>query len=313
MSDNTNNLFVATASNNRQAAWSGLGTAVNNASSSEEAISVAGLDWNVGQAPIQWMDEVGTLRVDDSFKVNYRDDCGDLLGVVTKRYKVVQNLEAFSFVDHLLGEGVKIETVGILKGGRATWMLAKMSEQKILRDDFAPYLLLINSHDGSRALTIAATPIRLACWNTLNLALASAKQKWSFKHTANIGSRLQMAQRTMGLARNYLQALSERAEKLAQTKMSRLDFERYVEALFPLKGSEIADKRMEEKIECFRKCYEMEDVSHFVGTQYGFLLAMADYVSHKPLKNERQRWSHFENAVMKPADLLTRATALFAL
>jgi phage/plasmid-like protein (TIGR03299 family) len=306
------NLFYT--QNTRTLAWSGLGTAINNASSSAEAINVAGLDWEVKQSSVQWLDEagMGTLRTEDSFRVNYREDTGNLLGVVTKRYRVVQNAEAFSFVDHLLGEGINIETVGSLKGGRATWMLAKMPEQKILRDDFAPYLLLLNSHDGSRALTVAMTPIRIACFNTVNVALAEAKQKWSFRHTRNVRSRMEMAQRTMGLAGTYMDALAKRSEQLAATKMSRLDFERYIEALFPLSGNEVSDRRMEEKIERFRECYAAPDVANFTGSAYGFLLATADFASHRPVKNDRQREAKFVNAVTRPADLLTLASSLVA-
>ncbi len=31
---------------------------------------------------------------------------GQILGIVTDRYKIVQNEEAFAFTDNLLGEGV---------------------------------------------------------------------------------------------------------------------------------------------------------------------------------------------------------------
>jgi len=37
-----------------------------------------------------------------------------MLGVVTDRYKIVQNHEAFAFADELLGEGVRFETAGSL-------------------------------------------------------------------------------------------------------------------------------------------------------------------------------------------------------
>jgi phage/plasmid-like protein (TIGR03299 family) len=308
----SNNLFSSDG-HVRTLAWSGLGTSVGDASSVDAAIKLARLDWAVGQAPVQWMETDGTLQATDDFKVNYREDTGGLLGVVTRRYRVVPNHEAFSFVDHLLGEGIKIETAGSLKGGRTTWMLAKMPEQKILRDEFAPYLLLLNSHDGSRALTVAMTPIRVACWNTVNFALSEAKQRWSFRHTRNVRSKMDMANKTMVFSAHYMQQLERQAEQLATTKMSRLDFERNIEALFPMTGNEIADRRMEEKIERFRQCYHAPDVANFTGTAYGFLLATADYASHRPTKNHRQLEAKFVNAVARPADLLTLARSLFAL
>ena len=303
----TDSLFVT-----RKPAWHGLGTAIENAPTSADALHISGLDCQVIQAPVQWMDEVGTLRVDDSFKVNYREDNGNLLGVVSKDYTVVQNNEAFSFTDYLLGEGVQYETAGSLKGGRATWVLAKMPEQRILQDAFSPYLLFMNGHDGMRAVTVCMTPVRVVCWNTVNLALRSAKQKWSFKHTANVHSRLTMAKETMGQASTYMQALEKRSEQLATIKVSPVEFNRFTEMLFPKTGNPISDNKSVMNIERFLNCYYAPDLANFTGTAYGFMMAVADYASHKPIKNERSRESHFVNTVAKPADLLEQATTFFA-
>ena len=303
----SDSLFVS-----RRPAWHGLGTTIGNAPTSSDALRISGLDWRVVQAPVQWMDEVGSIRVDDSYKVNYREDNGALLGVVSKDYTVVQNNEAFSFTDYLLGEGVQYETAGSLKGGRATWVLAKMPEQRILQDAYSPFLLFMNGHDGTRAVTVCMTPVRVACWNTVNLALRSAKQKWSFKHTANVHSRLTMAKQTMGLAHSYMQALAERSEQLASTKVSSTEFKTYTDALFPKTGTSVGDNRTLMNIEKFLNCYWSPDLANFTGTAYGFMMAVADYVSHKPIKNERFRESHFVNTVARPADLLTQSATFFA-
>ncbi len=69
-----------------------------------------------------------------------------ILGVVTDRYKVVQNEEAFAFTDELLGEGVTYETAGSLQEGRRTWILAKLPHRYIISGDEAiPYLVFMNS------------------------------------------------------------------------------------------------------------------------------------------------------------------------
>jgi phage/plasmid-like protein (TIGR03299 family) len=258
------------------------------------------------------MDEAGTLCVDDSFKCNYREDNGVLLGVVSKDYTVVQNDEAFSFTDYLLGEGVQYETAGLLKGGRATWVLAKMPERKILQDAYSPYLLFMNGHDGTRAVTVCMTPIRVVCWNTVNLALRSAKQKWSFKHTANVHSRLTMAKQTMGLASTYMQALAERSEQLAAIKVSPVEFNTFTETLFPKTGTTVGNSKSVVNIERFLNCYYSPDLANFTGTAYGFMMAVADYASHKPIRDERYRESHFVNTVTKPADLLELSATFFA-
>ena len=114
----------------REKPWHGLGTEVQEAPTSADALIYAGLDWEVIQKNV------------------YTDNAP--LGIVSDRYKVVQNEDAFQFTDDLLGAGVTYETAGALQGGRKVWMLARMPHRYIIAgDEIAPYLVVMNSHDGS--------------------------------------------------------------------------------------------------------------------------------------------------------------------
>ena len=104
------------------------------------------------------------------FKANVRDTDQQILGVVTDRYKVVQNEDAFAFTDQLLGEGVSYETAGSLQNGRRIWMLAKLPQRYIISgDEIEPYLVFMNAHDGTGAIKAAMTPIRVVCQNTFEI------------------------------------------------------------------------------------------------------------------------------------------------
>lgn len=176
----------------RQAPWHGLGVRVEAAPSSEEALRLSGLDWQVVQQPIM---TTGDIPI-PGYKANLRDTDHQVLGVVTDRYRVVQNAEAFAFTDALLGEGVKYETAGSLQNGRKIWLLAKLPDKYIIEgDQVEPYLVFSNSHDGSGSIKVAMTPVRVVCQNTLNLALASAKRVWSMRIGWNTG-KLGLAGRT---------------------------------------------------------------------------------------------------------------------
>ncbi len=103
----------------REKPWHGLGTMVMEAPDSVAALRLAELEWNVIQKDIMTADGNGVIP---GFKANVRDRDGSVLGIVTDRYRVVQNAEAFSFTDELLGEGVRYETARSLQGGRRTWV-----------------------------------------------------------------------------------------------------------------------------------------------------------------------------------------------
>lgn len=180
MSANVESMFYA----GREKPWHGLGTQVEEAPTSADALRLAGLDWTVQRKPIQ---VCGGRKVDNFF-ANVRSSDGAVLGVVSDRYQVVQNAEAFAFTDALIGgEGqVHYETAGSLMGGRKIWLLAKLPDTEIVGDKTEPYLCFSNTHDGSGAIRVCMTPIRVVCNNTLNIALNGAKRAWSVRHTGDI-------------------------------------------------------------------------------------------------------------------------------
>lgn len=166
MSANVESMFYV-----RQAPWHGLGNRVEHAPNSEEALEKAELDWKVIQTSIRTEDQMEI----PGYKANIRESDQRVLGVVTDRYRIVQNSEAFSWTDELLGEGVRYETAGSLQNGKKVWLLAKLPRiYNVTGDNVSPYLVFSNSHDGRGAIKVAMTPIRVVCQNTLNLALNNA-------------------------------------------------------------------------------------------------------------------------------------------
>jgi hypothetical protein len=107
-----------------------------------------------------------------------------VLGIVSDEYEVVDHRDAFRFLDALIGSDLHFETAGSLWGGRRVWCLARLPEYiELGGDPSATYLYVANSHDGSMAVTAAATPIRIVCANTLGTALRQAERGASAQRT----------------------------------------------------------------------------------------------------------------------------------
>ena len=226
MSANVETMFYT-----REKPWHGLGTMVMEAPTSAEALALAGLDWNVIQKPVVTEDGIPI----PGFKANLRDTDEKVLGIVTNRYKVVQNIDAFSFTDELLGEGVTYETSGSLQEGRRTWLLAKLPQRYIISgDEITPYLVFMNSHDGTGAIKAAMTPIRLSCENAINLALSTAKRYWSTNHTGDIRGKMEDARYTLLYADQYMAELGKAIDSLTRVKLTDRQVYEYIDALFPL-------------------------------------------------------------------------------
>ena len=185
----------------RETPWHGLGRIIMDAPASREALELAGLDWQVESRNIY----SGTGAMIPGYRANVRSTDDAVLGVVSDRYRIVQNEEAFQFTDDLLGEGVTYETAGSLQGGKKVWMVARLPRKYLIAgDQVEPYLVIFNSHDGSSGVKVAMTPIRVVCQNTLNLALNTAKRSWTARHTENVLLRVQDARETLQLDSNKL-------------------------------------------------------------------------------------------------------------
>lgn len=264
----------------REKPWHGLGTRVEETPNSKEALILAGLNWKIYQSPI-WTEKETMIP---GYKANIRDMDEKVLGVVTDRYKVIQNSEAFSFTDDLLGDGVTYETAGSLQDGKRTWILAKMPQRFIIAgDEITPYLVFMNSHDGSGAVKVAMTPIRVVCQNTLNLALRDAKRSWSTNHTGNIETKMQQAKQTLFQAEHYMGALGREIDNLNQIKLSDKKVIELIDDLFPVK-EDLSDQqkknvdRMKEDVKI--RYFDAPDLKHVGKNGYRFVNAVSDYATH---------------------------------
>lgn len=270
---------------------------IQEAPNSKEALVAAGLDWTVEQTPV-YMDDGTEIK---NYKANIRSDDKTVLGIVTNRYQIVQNADAFSFTDAIVGETedgiVRYETAGSLNGGKRVWLLAKMPTKKVLDDDVEPYMVFSNSHDGTGAIKICMTPIRVVCNNTLSLALNSAQRSWSTKHVGNLDEKLAEARHCLGMANMYMDALDEEADRLANIKLDYEQINEILDQMFPVteKDSDRKKSNVQRIKDNYSICYFMPDIAKFKGTAWGAVNAMADMIGHSaPNRNtanyEENRW-----------------------
>ena len=284
----------------RTAPWHGLGVRVNEAVNSAEALEKAGLDWKVVQEPVYTEQN----EVVAGWKANIRDKDRRVLGLVTDRYKVVQNEEAFAFTDQLLGEGVRYETAGSLQEGRRIWLLARLPREYVITGErISPYLVFTNSHDGSGAVRVAITPIRVVCQNTLNLALTNAKRSWSMIHTGNIENKLDEARDTLFRAEHYMDELGKEFENLRKIQLSDKKVMEYINLLLPVDNSMTLQQKkgiakLQEDLKM--RYFDAPDLKSVGNNGYRFLNAVSDFSTHA---QPRRRTANFqENLFAKTVD-----------
>jgi phage/plasmid-like protein (TIGR03299 family) len=224
-------------------AWHRLGKVLDNPPSTQQAIIDAGLDWQVLKQPIYRRDANTFLEV-STHKALVRSTDQRQLGVVSNHYNPLQNVDAFKWFDILLHEGeVTLDAAGSLKDGKRIWILAKINLHPIEIQDgdaIQPYLLLHNSHDGSTAIWLHFTPVRVVCWNTLTWATAKRYEDEKnhkalhIRHNSNINEKLNLAHQALDLARQTLKSSIVEYRAMANKSITTELFEMYLSNIFEM-------------------------------------------------------------------------------
>jgi phage/plasmid-like protein (TIGR03299 family) len=214
--------------------WHRLGTRLDSPPTAREAIVASGLDYRVAIKELATVDQQEVPQR----KAVVRCDTGDVLGVVGNSYVPVQNHQAFGFLDAVVADaGLRYHTAGALGKGERIWMLAKLpgAIQVGGSDDLVDkFLLLSNTHDGTTALRVFFTPIRVVCQNTLNLAeRLAAGQGIAIMHKGDLHTKIQEAQRVLGLATRFYDDAAARIDLLASHQPSAEQLTSFFESVYP--------------------------------------------------------------------------------
>ena len=283
--------------------WHGIGAVLDGVLTSDEAIREARLTWMVEQSPVFTSDN--WAQPIPGYVANVRNDTREVLGIVSKRYKVAQNKDVFAFADDLIGNGrVKCtyETAGSLFNGRRVFMLVNMPKGRIVEDEYQPYLCLSNAHDGSACLQVFLTGIRVVCNNTLTAALDTAKRKVSIRHLSCIEQRKDEALKTMGAASKYFHDLEVFASMLAGKKVN---IGKVLDKLYPLSRDMSrrqlkSNKEVKDTIKSILK--QKDDLQNFKNTAWGAYSAIADYRSNAQPKRLTKTYADTKMATFLDGD-----------
>lgn len=228
----------------REPAWHKLGKVLDKPLTTvEQVLHETNLDWTVSLRPMYYATGAARgkkyLEVPDRFVV-VRDSDDKVLGQVSERYEVVQNIDAFRFLDNLLGGPLVCETGGSLKGGTRVWLMCRIPEHiTVAGDDVMQYVFVSTSHDGKQAVISAPTNIRIVCMNTLTWAISDAQaggRAYAVRHLGEPSMQLQEAREAMGLTVDYNKVFRKLGDRMGTKKVGEKKALAILEDLYDVKG-----------------------------------------------------------------------------
>lgn len=222
--------------------WSsGIGVDVKDCTTAQEVMEKAGLNFSVEKCELyarmpfningdnsisnpleEFYHDASIYRTCPNGYATYRTDKNIPLGVVKSKYEVVQNMDAFNFFDDAIGPGKAVwQYAGMFGYGERIFVAAKLPVTiSVKGDPVENYLVFGNSHDGSMALNILFTPVRVFCTNCLKSAFDNADSYIRLRHTRTVQERLQRGSEILRIACNYAEDAKQLYEALAKINVS---------------------------------------------------------------------------------------------
>lgn len=287
-------VLEAVDNSERRAWYETQGVKLENVTSLETALKLSGLDFEVEKKPVYFNSTFGMTneagknlppkftKIEGQF-TTVRTDTMQPFGVVTDAYEILQNRDAFDFLDSLVVEGAKFETAGFFKkNGAASYITMSTEPMEILGDEFDPFMMISNGHDGGSAVKVCLTAIRAVCRNTAVLALKKASNLVTVQHSKKMYDKLLVAKEVLLSNTKYMEELKIVAEELAVKPFSEEAFEALVRKLYPIEKeqSEIIQIRNLAQIEHLFRAYKQDDLQNFNGTAWKCIQAFSDAESH---------------------------------
>lgn len=229
--------------------------------------------WTVSKQPVT----DGNGEPSDRFYKLIRDDTGQLLGTVGRRYQPLQNT-VLSCLDGFT-QRAPIVRAGEFDQGRRVWLQTGLRTFKTPSGPAELHGLAHTGHAGEASLSFSLTGTVVVCRNTCDMALAEAPHQVTIKHTSGAKARLDMIERGLSMAERYGRELEECFGAMGRRKVTSEELDEFVGVLFPTNKDGERSAKSENMVERFLLGYE-EAPGAQPGTAWGLYQAATFYEGH---------------------------------
>ena len=275
--------------------WHGLGTPLSEDDTYDwpAACEKAGLDWEVELTALVAKD----TNAEVAHRAVRRTSDQKILGVVGPRYCPLQNREAFGWFQPFLdAKEAALHTARSLRGGAPVWVLAKLNRDPLVvapGDEVEKFVLLSHGHDGSLAVRVGFTPIRVVCANTLALAHGSDASKLiRIRHSKSLRSSLEGVRKVVDAANAEFAATAEQYRWLARRDINQADLRKYVRRVLKVGDDEVPSARTASVVERVIELAETglgNDLPSVRGTYWTAFQGVSDWLSHSRGRSQATR------------------------
>lgn len=311
----------------REPAWHGMGVVLDDYPTREEAMRLAGHDFDVvavpirmeisneilvaaGQAPTDHGDRI--LRKVEGWTSHVRSDTLATLHVAKDSYERIPNSVAYDVAELLFEQGFQYETGITLDGGKVCAITLKLDEPITITGDdsiVVPYGCMSWAHDGSASLKVRSGTIRQVCANTVSASEAEGAKlgtDFTFRHTKNVHERIADAKEAIRGVRAGLDVYKVAMEELAAMPVTPDQRDLFVSTIIGDRDGVVSlNASTSERVKTNIETERAKINSLFFGptipevhrlTGYGLFQAGGEYFDH--LRNYRSKESYVKRTLL---------------
>lgn len=290
----------------RTTTWHAIGKSVEECKDLEGVLAASGLDYTVEKHPVFAQRDTSSSRVTriPNRFITTRDNDGHMYDIVSDKFEIVQNREAFDFV-HYMGEDLQFLKAGETESGMV-YIIGALPQVDILGDAFVPHVIFRNGFTGKIKITAAICPLRMVCQNQFNFAFKNTQNAVTIRHVQNAHDKMEEAREVLKLTADYMQELTAMAEKYAGIKLCSTDLDHLLNRMFPMVDPESMNSfkrhQLEVSREKFKKAYLADDNANFRGTAWGLINAYTDFITHRAAmgRSETKEEGKFMTVTFQP-------------
>jgi len=297
--------------------WHELGTVIpEGVSDIDTVMELGGLNYQVEKRPYLYRNPVtGVEETLDGQFTTYRMDTGKALGTVGNMYEPAQNRDSFEFLEKLVARtGVIWESAGPLRNGAKTFVSMRLPQEiridpNGVNDEILPFVIALNSHDGSGKFEVMVSPWRPICGNTERFAVRDALVRWGTRHTSNGDDKMREkildAQHTMANSVKYFERFVEEENALAQVAMRDSDIDALINEIWGEVDEDATKQAITKRAKFAEKIRQGHavNVEQVGSTLYAFERTVTAFADHEKTYKPR-------SSSLKGKDALIRATAV---
>ena len=293
-----NELMTATLT--RESPWIGVGVS-GSWYDYHEAMEAAGMDfYAVPQEAYTNMHDYMPVSgseypvVVPGIQVNVRPDKNEILGVVSSRYGLIQNEDAFSMAQPFLDNGGVIKAAGYTQQG-LYFMVLRLHNNQILGDSYHVDVMITNSFNGAFPCAVIMVPTRIVCQNMYSRLMGHKDNILRYRHCSCVDERMGLMKGALGNVVAYMNEFNDTLQLAASNQLEDYQIWHLIHALFPYpqesKQSATINRIEEQREEFYNRYYLADDNANFKNTGLGFINAYYDYLSHRePGKKMQNSW-----------------------